>query len=142
MDVGKKGRGKHWTADEVAARAKAAEGLKRKQPAELIPPDWLSDAARGVWNRKLEEVEGLNAANDLLDVLDTEMLAVYCDVYVQYQNTAKVSPKDSDTIKELQAYARILSSYAEKLGFNPNARARLVKKLADPHKDQFGEKYD
>lgn len=142
MEVGRKGRGKHWTDAEVSARQKAADGLKRKERVDLTPPDWLSDAARGVWNRKISEVAGLNAANDLLDVLDTEMLAVYCDAYVQYQLTASVSPKTTDMIKELQAWSRILSAYAEKLGFTPNARARLVKKLTRAKEDQFGKEFD
>jgi P27 family predicted phage terminase small subunit len=142
MEIGKKGRGKHWTTAQVTARAEAAEKLKRKKKAELIPPSWLSPRARDVWNRKIEEVAGLNAANVLLDVLDTEMLAIYCDAYVEYQITASVSPKTSDMVKELQAYARILAGYAEKLGFTPNARARLVKKLADESPDKFGKKFD
>jgi P27 family predicted phage terminase small subunit len=142
MEIGKKGRGKHWTAAEVAARQKAADTLKRKKKVELIPPGWLSEAARKVWDRKLVEVSGLNAAEDLLDVLDAEMLAVYCDAYVQYQLTAGVSPKTSDMIKELQAWSRIISAYAEKLGFTPNARARLVKKLTDKNEDRFGKDFD
>ena len=142
MDVGKKGNGKHWTAAQVSARAAAAEKLKRKQKAVLSPPPWLSNAARAVWERKIYEVSGLNSATDLLDVLDTEMLAVYCDAYVQYQVTAAVSPKTTDMIKELQAWSRILGAYAEKLGFTPNARARLVKKLSDQKDDKFGKEFD
>jgi phage terminase small subunit len=142
MAIGKKGSGKHWTADQVSARAAAAEKLKRNQKAVLTPPTWLSKAAHAVWERKIEEVSGLNSATDLLDVLDTEMLAVYCDAYVQYQVTAAVSPKTTDMIKELQAWSRILGAYAEKLGFTPNARARLVKKLSDQKDDKFGKEFD
>jgi phage terminase small subunit len=142
MEIGKKGRGKHWTAAQVSARQEAAEKLKRKKQATLVPPAWLSPKACEVWERKLEEVAGLKAANVLLDVLDTEMLAIYCDAYVQYQITTSVSPKTSDTIKELQAWSRIVANYAEKLGFTPNARARLVKKMADDSPDKFGKKFD
>ena len=142
MEVGKKGRGKHWTAGQVAARAEAAEKLKRKKAAELVPPDWLSDSARAVWVRKIEEVAGLNAANVLLDVLDSEMLAIFCHAYVQYQNTATSADRPEEWVKELQAWSRILKDYAEKLGFTPNARARLVKKLADEAPDKFGKKFD
>jgi len=142
MEIGKKGRGKHWTAAQVAARAEAAERLKRKKKSALVPPSWLSPKAREVWDRKIAEVAGLNAASALLDVLDSEMLAIYCAAYVEYQITASVSPKTSDMIKELQAWSRIVANYAEKLGFTPNARARLVKKLADESPDKFGKKFD
>jgi phage terminase small subunit len=90
----------------------------------------------------LKEVAGLNATAELLDVLDTEMLAVYCDAYVQYRLAAGRSPKSADDIKELQTWARIIASYAEKLGFNPSARARLVKKRADEIHDKFAKKFD
>lgn len=142
MTVGSKGPGKHWTVAQVAARQAEAARLKRETRVDLTPPDWLSEEARDVWDRKIAEVAGLNAADDLLDVLDTEMLAVYCDAYIQYKLTASVSPKTSDMIKELQAWSRILSAYAEKLGFTPNARARLVKKLSAEKKDRFGEDFD
>jgi phage terminase small subunit len=110
MQVGKKGKGKHWTKAQVDARQSAAEGLTREKPSKVTPPDWLSKDALEVWRRKLQEVAGLKASEELLDVLDREMLAVYCDAYVQYQETAQ---------------------NADKLGFNPSARARLVKKIAD-----------
>lgn len=142
MGVGKKNGGKHWTEAEVAARQQAAEKLKRKKPASLVPPDWLSDEAREVWEQKLKQVKGLKAANALLDVLDTEMLAVYCDAYVQYNQTAKKTIKTTDDVKELQAWSRIIGSYAEKLGFNPSARARLVKKIADEKPSKFGSRFD
>lgn len=142
MEVGRKGAGKHWTAREVSARAEAANRIKRKKKTALVPPPWLSDRARAVWDRKIEEVNGLNSATDLLDVLDSEVLAIYCDAYVQYQITSAVSPKTTDMIKELQAWSRIMSAFAEKLGFTPNARARLVKKLSADDVDKFGKEFD
>ena len=142
MEIGQKGGGKHWTAAEVSARQEAAGKLKRKVPVKLKPPDWLSPEARRVWMRKLKEVAGLNATAELLDVLDTEMLAVYCNAYVQYREAASRKPKSMDDIKELQVWSRIIASYADKLGFNPSARVRLVKKRADEHHDKFGKKFD
>lgn len=139
MEVGKKGGGKHWTQAEIDARQQVAEELKRKNKVDLMPPVWLSKDARAVWKAKLDQVRGLNAANELLDVLDTEMLAVYCDAYVQYLNAAKKKTKSPDDIKELQAWSRIISTYAEKLGFNPSARARLVKKRVEAKKDGMSQ---
>jgi phage terminase small subunit len=142
MEIGSKGTGKHWTAAEVDARQQAADKLKRKKKAKLAPPGWLSDEAREVWKQKLKQVKGLRAANELLDELDTEMLAMYCDAYVRYRQTAKIINKTTDDIKELQAWARIIGAYAEKLGFNPSSRARLVKKIADGKPSKFGSKFD
>jgi phage terminase small subunit len=142
MGVGKKNGGKHWTTSEVTARAEAAEKLKRTTQSMLTPPVWLNKQALGVWRAKIEQVNGLKAANELLDVLDTEMLAVYCDATVRYQDCANIIKKTPDDIKELQAWSRILKDYAEKLGFTPSARARLVKRIAEKPQDGFGSKFD
>lgn len=140
MQIGKKGGGKHWTEAEVAARQEAADKLKRKKIV-INPPNWLSanKDALAEWDQIMKDVAGI----DLLDNLDAQMLAVYCDALVQYRLVTVRSPKSTDDIKELQAWARIISTYAEKLGFTPGARARLIKKHADEKKkDKFGSKFD
>lgn len=151
MDIGRKGQGKHWTADEVTARQLAADKLKRKRGQKLEPPAWLSKDSVTLWHEKLHQVAGLNAASDLLDVLDTELLAVYCDAVIQYREIAqgeidprakKKKPLSTDDIKALQGWSRIIRDCAEKLGFTPSARARLVKKIADKGADTFGKKFD
>lgn len=142
MTVGRKGGGKHWTTSEVESRKEAADKLKRKETVTLQPPAWLGAEALIIWHAKIEQVNGLKAANELLDVLDTELLAVFCDATVRYQDCAQIPKKTSDDIKELQAWSRILKDYAEKLGFTPNARARLVKKIAEKGQDNFGSKFD
>lgn len=151
METGRKGGGKHWTDAEIAARHKAADKLKRKHPAKLSPPEWLSKDSVTLWNEKLVQVAGLKAANELLDVLDTELLAMYCDAVVQYRdiaraemdpNTKKPKGLSTDDVKALQAWSRIVRDCAEKLGFTPSARARLVKRIADEGKDTFGKKFD
>jgi phage terminase small subunit len=45
-------------------------------------------------------------------------------------------------MKELQTWARIIASYADKLGFNPSARARLVKKLSNEKEKDLMSKFD
>lgn len=153
MEIGRKGGGKHWTDAEVSARKEAADKLKRKLPAKLNPPDWLSKDAITLWNEKIIQVAGLKAANALLDVLDTELLAMYCDAVVQYRDIAKpqtdsdgnqkAKTLSTDDVKALQAWSRIIRDCAEKLGFTPSARARLVKKIADEGKgNSFGKKFD
>jgi len=142
MEIGRKGGGKHWTEAEVSARREAAEQLKRKKNSKLIPPDWLSKEACKIWGEKLKQVEGLQAANELLDVLDTEMLALYCDAVAQYNDIAAQKTKTVDDIKAMQSWSRIIGNFAERLGFTPGARARLVKKIADKSKDKFGSQFD
>ena len=140
MEVGKKGKGKHWTQAEVEARQRAAEALKREEPVKLTPPPWLGKEAKAIWAKKLKEAEGV----DLLDVLDEESLAVYCDSIVQYRKiSAQKKALTIESHKVMQAYSRIISQYSDKLGFNPSARARLIKKRAEKKpKDQFGEDFD
>ena len=142
MEVGRKGSGKHWTDAEVAARQAAADKLKRKHSAKLTPPEWRSKDSVTLGNEKLAQVAGLKAANELLDVLDTELLAMYCDAVVKYRYLAGATQLSTDDVKALQAWSRIVRDCAEKLGFTPSARARLVKKIADENKDTFGKKFD
>lgn len=142
MEIGKKGGGKHWTATELDARQQAADKLKRRKSKALTPPEWLSKDAVALWAEKLTQVAGLKAANELLDVLDTELLAMYCDAVIQYRDLAAAKTKTPDDMKAMQAWSRIIRDCAEKLGFTPSARARLVKKIADKNMDKFGSKFD
>jgi len=123
---------KHWTKKQLDARQQAEQGLKRPARVALRAPAWLGQDARKVWNsvkRKLRDVE-------LLDSLDVDMLAIYCDLQARYQALGKKlnQPENmasDDEIKQLQAWARNILSYAEKLGLTPNSRARLAKKKAE-----------
>lgn len=143
MKVGKKGGGKHWTDAEVAARAKAAEDFKRKDNAKIQPPIWLSKEALKLWNKKIDEIAGLNAGSELLDALDSEVLALFCDAVVMYQKISKKKKLKVDDHKLMQTYMLRILGYSERLGFTPGARARLVKKRADGRdKDDFGENFD
>jgi phage terminase, small subunit, putative, P27 family len=132
------GSGKHWTKEEIAARKVSEELMKRKTKRGLYPPAWLSKEAKAAWTRVTASVKEI----DLLDNMDTEVLAMYCDAYVKYQALSKQDYISNDDLKAMQAYSRIVISYAEKLGLTPSARARLVKKHADKVLDEFGEKFD
>lgn len=142
--------GKHWTAAETAARQAGQEAAQRKSRVRLIPPSWLSAEALDVWKGIVRKLKGI----ELLDNLDTELLAVYCDAIVHYRECAAMmsmpvhrddgeppTPID-DLIKAMQAWSRIIVSYAEKLGLTPGGRARLAKrkaeKILDPFADSFG----
>ena len=91
-----------------------------------------------IWHRVTASVKGI----DLLDNMDTEILALYCDAVSNYQVLSQKETKTVDDVKALQAYSRISISYADKLGLTPSARARLVKKHADKVLDKFGDEFD
>lgn len=149
MQVGKKGGGRHWTKDEVERRKAAAQKLKRKEPVKLKMPVWLDDEARQVWRKTLKDMAGF----EILDNVDVNTLAVYCDAVARYKEaTLKirehgyVTTNDNGTenvspyVKTAQSYARLILQYADKLGLSPHSRARLAKKIAeevDPNADLF-----
>jgi P27 family predicted phage terminase small subunit len=143
MQVGKKGGGKHWTKEDIAARAEAARDFERKDGAKIQSPIWLSKDALVIWKKKIGEIAGLSGGSELLDALDSEMLALYCDGIVRYKKLSQKKRLTVDDHRIMQTYMRRILDYSERLGFTPDARARLVKKRADgPGKDEFGEKFD
>lgn len=122
---------KHWTAQEITARERAEQGLRRTSRVTLRAPAWLSDDARKVWDSVKRKLRGI----ELLDNLDADMLAIYCDAVAQYQAITKKlqepSINNDEQVKQAQSWARLVASYAEKLGLSPNSRARLAKKKAE-----------
>lgn len=143
--------GKHWTAAEVQARQVAQEQGKRERRITLKPPAWLkeNEEAMATWKEITRKLRGI----ELLDNLDTELLAVYCDAIVKYRECSKrlampVHREDDlppapidDTIKATQAWARIVATYADKLGLTPGGRARLAKRKAEKIIDPFAESF-
>lgn len=138
---------KHLTKAEIAEReaaeAQQMPARKLKKP-KLITQD---KAALKHWNRIVRDMQGL----DILDVLDTDALAIYCaklarrdDLQAQYlawrdrydedpvNATLKVMIGLSDS---LQSVERDVLSYANKLGLTPESRARLAKRLAEQDED-------
>jgi phage terminase small subunit len=143
MRVGKKGGGKHWTTKQKEARDRAAKDIERKDDAKIKPPIWLRKDALQLWRKKIKEIAGLNAGSELLDALDSEMLALYCDAVILYKRVSQKKRLSIDDHKLTQTYLLRILSYSERLGFTPGARARLVKKRAEAKdKDEFGEMFD
>lgn len=135
-----KREGKHWTQEELAARQTAEEELEREKRAYLRAPEWLSEDARAIWDETKAKLKGIQ----LLDNLDTAMLALYCDAVANYRQTsARIAQgnNSADTIKELQAWARLVISFSDKLGFTPGGRARLAKKKTEKVKDPFADAF-
>jgi P27 family predicted phage terminase small subunit len=151
MNVGRRGGGKHWTKDEIAKRQVAAQKVQRPKPKKLKMPVWLDPAAAAVWRKTMRDLSGL----DILDKVDEDMLATYCDAVARHREvTVKVREDGYVTINSrgneavspyvqaAQSYARIIMQYADKLGLNPNSRARLAKKIADEEDDPNGDLFD
>lgn len=143
MKVGEKGSGKHWTQKEIDARQQAADELTRKDNVVITPPLWLGKESLKLWNKKIAEIAGLNAGNELLDALDSEVLALFCDAVVLYRKISQKQRLKVDDHKLMQTYMLRILGYSERLGFTPGARARLVKKRADSKEpDEFGKMFD
>ena len=77
---------------------------------------------------------------ELLDNADVEMLGIYCDAVAKYREASERLTRvdkdglivgTDDDIKACQSWARLVASYAEKLGLTPTARARLAKRKAE-----------
>ncbi len=150
MQVGYKGAGKHWTKAEVEARQKASQKTQRKN-VKLIRPSWLDTEGVKVWKKITKDMAGL----EIFDDVDADLLAVYCDTVSKYrQCNAKIQEEGFMTVnkqnteevsayvKAAQTYMRLMMTYSDKLGLNPQSRARLAKKIAeeesDPNADMFG----
>ena len=151
MGVGKKGNGKHWTKEQVENRKKASQKFKRQDQNKLQMPIWLDQSARSIWKKTIKNMSGL----DILDVIDEDALAIYCDAVAKYiESTLKIKEQGfvsenaqgteslNPYVKAAQSYARIMMQYADKLGLNPNSRARLAKKIADEEVDPNADLFD
>lgn len=103
---------------------------KRKRAANSTPPEWLSRDEIRLWNKTLAQVKKLKVADMLLDNMDFDLLAAYCNAVVRYRKISrkKTMPLSNDDIEMLQGWSRIILSYADKLGFTPTSLARLKKK--------------
>lgn len=132
---------KHLTNAEKKARKESEKAVTR-QTVRLTPPKYLKndEAALGYWKKTIKRMRGIS----LLDDVDTEMLAIYCQLLSRRDllvtRYAEVSLDDN--LKNLQAQERLIVQYADKLGLTPNGRARLAKKRAeerkvDPNADLF-----
>ena len=136
---------KNLTNAEKQSRA-AQEARFARDTVRLTPPNRLrkDKPAMEYWSRTIRKMRGIS----LLDDVDTDMLAVYCECMARRDmlndlllNTPPVM--DENTLKAVQAQERLIHQYAEKLGLTPAGRARLAKKKAeertiDPSLGMFG----
>lgn len=139
---------KHLSTNERQARREQENQLSRDK-VRLTPPKRLREnqEAYAYWKITLKRMHGIS----LLDDVDTDMLAVYCEGMArrdelsdQFDATPYELPKDkANALISLQQQEKLVLSYAEKLGLTPASRTRLAKKRAeerpiDPAQDMFG----
>ena len=133
---------KHLTKAERAARQRAEAEVSRKGPAHLRCPRWLDEEAKKIFAETKRRLKGL----DLLDSADAELLGIYCDAVSKYRSASRLVSKvddeglpvaTKDDLAACQAWARLIASYAEKLGITKTARARLAKRKAEPKPSEF-----
>ena len=119
---------KHLTKAERTARQAAEAGLEPGKRTYMRAPAWLSDPARKIFRDTVKRLKGF----DLLEAIDTDLLANYADAMARYQEGVQSlsplsQPKD---ITAVQDWSRIALTLADKLGFSQTARARLARRRA------------
>ena len=145
---------KHLTRDEIEARSSAEADVlphrKIKRPSRIS-----KDAgAKRYWAEVLKDMEGIS----ILDALDANILAIYCEkcsrrdemqVHYQQLRAQYAADPDNATIRlmikldsEIKGSEDAILAYAGKLGLTPESRNRLAKRLAeqeeeDPDADLF-----
>jgi len=129
--------------------------MPRRQKVKLRKPKFVSrDAtANHYWNKVLRDLEGI----DLLDNLDSETFAGYCNMLARRDALIALEQGEGadggdevgacDT-KLLQTLNKDILAYADKLGLTPSGRVRLAQKrsaaIADDlerteERDLFGD---
>jgi phage terminase small subunit len=146
MAVGKKGGGKHWTKKQIEQREQASVVFERSDGTGIEAPIWISAEGRKIWDKKIAEIRGLKGSSELLDALDSEILALFCDAVALYKRISNKRRLTIDDHKIMQTYMLRIKGYSELLGFTPGARARLIKRRSDDpqggEKDKFGQEFD
>lgn len=151
---------KNLTAAERAAREAAeAAVVPRREAVNLEPPRNIASGNAGAlkyWETILARLDGL----ELLDDLDTEVLALYCDMLARRDQTRALfkrltkrsKSRDISTAelleitdelgalnRQLQSHERLILQYADRLGLTPASRAGLARKKAEPEDDPYAD---
>lgn len=151
---------KNLTAAERAAREAAeAAVIPRREAVSLEPPRNIASGNAGAlkyWETILARLDGL----ELLDALDTEVLALYCDMLARRDQTRALFKRLSQRAKrrdvstaeiisitdemtglnrQLQSQERLILQYADRLGLTPASRAGLARKKAEPEDDPYAD---
>ena len=85
-------------------------------PASIDPPEWLTEAARPLWDRLASNLD----MNGLLTETSQEILALYCDLMADY-----IAKRGEGKMPPMAQVLRI-TSLAGELGFTPSAASRII----------------
>lgn len=126
------------TKKEIEARKQAEEKLKPKTD-KVKAPKWLSKEAKKEFNRIAKELQEIG----LITNVDIDMLAAYCDAYVEYQRCTKIIEEEGLMVeytnkaaetnkvphplltKKKQLFEQ-MKSIAGEFGLTPSARAKIA----------------
>jgi len=138
-----KGR-KHRTKAEIAARKAAARDLERTDALKLTVPETLHGDAKKIAARKIKEIKGLNSPDVLLDALDVDEFSNWCVIQAEFEKLAKMNgSKTQQDLNNMFRLKKLATEGAEKLGFTPASRARLIRKRATENpEEEPGRKFD
>lgn len=114
------GRKPKPTALKVVAGNPGKRPVNDQEPnyasGNLNPPDWLSEDAKGIWNRLSANLD----ANGLLTEVNRDLLSVYCDLVADYR------AKRADGKMPPMAQVSRMTSLAGEFGFTPSAASRII----------------
>lgn len=136
---------KHLTQEELAARQEAEDAvMPTRTPTR--PPSYIKAKSRErkIWDKVIKAMAGY----DILDLLDTDTLGLYCSKMARWETLEREYSamrerfyeegrlgKDLKLLaaisSEMQALEAGILTYATKLGLTPDGRARLARKLAE-----------
>ena len=116
----------HLTKDEMDTRLAVEETL-RGDDDKIIPPDWLTDGQRGVFNLVVEEL----AASEILGNVDVYVLtqfAVATERMFDLERRVNDSPRlvqDKELIFARNSYVKDFWRGANELSLSPQARSKI-----------------
>ena len=133
---------RHMTNAEKNKRIEAEKALERKKVNIRMPTRLKENkTAAAHWKMTVKRMNEIG----VLDDLDTDTLAIYCETlarYDQLESLANDDPLDMAILRGLQAQSRLIIQYAEKLALTPESRARLAKKRAEKEDDPNADLFD
>lgn len=151
-----KGNPSGLTKAEIAKRQEAEASL-RPASNKVRPPKWLGNDAKKEFRRIVREFQ--NVADRLLTNVDVDMLAAYCDAYIEYQRCTEIIAREglmveytnkageTNTVphpllgKKKQLFEQMKTCAAE-FGLTPSARVRLtLPKEPEKPKSAFERKF-
>lgn len=142
--VGSKGGGHHYVKKELNAKHLSHDLIKNnsEERRKVLPPEWLNKESKKIFRKIVKDFEYY----EILDIIDSELLAVYSDMLDKYINLRKDIQELNDR-KDIQGnklsffqkdktnaaikYSALLLQYACKLGLSPDARKRISDKIAE-----------